>query len=82
MNEINIYKQIESLQEQIYAIAKMTSDQADQITPIIQGATVLLAHIERHEDLMASLKKDIETLKAEIQRQGESLAFLKQTLSH
>ena len=83
MNQIqDIYKQIHSLQDQIQTIAKMISDQADQITPIIDGASFLLKQIERHNDLIANLQKDMDSLKLEIQRQGEFLAFLKQTVSH
>jgi uncharacterized protein YoxC len=83
MNQIqDIYKQLNSLQDQIYNIAKMTLDQANQITPIVQDSAFLLQQIERHNDLIATMRNEIDNLKAEIQRQGESLTFLKQTVSH
>ena len=83
MNQIqDIYKQLNSLQDQIYNIAKMTLDQANQLTPIVQDSAFLLQQIERHNDLIATMRNEIDNLKAEIQRQGESLTFLKQTVSH
>jgi uncharacterized small protein (DUF1192 family) len=83
MNQIkDIYKQILSLHESIQDMGKNLSDQADQITKIVKDDLFVLSEIKRHNDLIASMKKEIDNLKAEIQRQGESLAFLKQAVSH
>jgi len=83
MNEIqDIYKHITSLQEQVMNLSKKLSEQAALLSPLAQGATFQLEQIKRHNDLIATMKKEIESLKAEIQRQGESFAFLKQTVSH
>lgn len=82
MSEVDIYKQIISLQEQIQSLANTVSDQADQITKLLEGGTFLLSQIKDHHDLIASVKNDIDNLKAENQRQEESLIFLRQAVSH
>ncbi len=70
MNQIlDMQKQILLLQRDTLNMTKMISDQADQITKLTQGGMSLLEAIKRHDDLIANLRKEIETLKLKPNKQ-------------
>lgn len=67
MNEIQ--KQIQSIQDHIITMNKMISDLSNQIAQLIKGATSQLGVIEHHTELIATLQKEIENLKAKPNKQ-------------
>ena len=46
-----------------------------------QISCFILPEIKRHNDSIESIKREIEDLKAEIQKQGELVSFLKHPIS-
>lgn len=82
MDEIkDIYRHIASLQEQIATLSKQISEIATTLSTLGQSAHLHFEQTNRHNSLIDNMRKDMDTLKAETRKQGESLAFLERSVS-